>query len=47
MSNTAHVMCAIVSYFMKWFTPNRQKTTLICLIGILIGIILCRCSVIF
>lgn len=47
MSNAICVVHAIGSYFMKLFTQNRQRTTLVCLIGILMGIILCRCSVIF
>lgn len=47
MNNVAVVMHAFADLFMKWFIPSRQKTTLICLIGILIGIIACRCAVIF
>lgn len=47
MNNVTYVMHAFADLFMKWLTPNRQKITLICLIGILIGIIACRCAVIF
>jgi hypothetical protein len=47
MNNVTCVMHAFADLFMEWFTPGRQKTTLICLIGILIGIIACRCAVIF